>query len=140
VASELAAHHAEHLSGVHVGGTSPRADGVTPEDPPVIQRYAKDVADWRAMEVGYSAIQSTRPDTLASALNDSPTGLASWIVEKFRRWSDCEGDVERRFSKDQLLTNVMIYWITGTIGSWMRAYREAAPDSDLRNVAVPIAH
>ncbi len=58
------------------------------------------------------------------ALNDSPVGLASWIVEKFRAWSDCDGDVERRFSKDELLTNIMIYWVTETINSSMRMYYE----------------
>jgi pimeloyl-ACP methyl ester carboxylesterase len=140
VASELAAHHPEHLTGVHIGGTSPRADGITADESQALQLYAQAVADWREVEVGYSAIQSTRPDTLATALNDSPAGLASWIIEKFRRWSDCDGDVERRFTKNELLTNVMIYWVTGTIGSSMRAYREAAPDSDLRDTSVPIAH
>jgi hypothetical protein len=58
-------------------------------------------------------------------LNDSPAGLAAWIVEKFRAWSDCGGDVESRFSKDELLTTVTLYWVTGSIGSSMRRYFEA---------------
>lgn len=140
VASHLVDRHPDRLLGAHLSGTSPRADGVGPDDPPEVQRYAADVARWRAEEVGYGAIQSTRPQTLAAALNDSPAGLAAWIVEKFRRWSDCGGDVERRFSKDRLLTNVMVYWLTGTIGSSVRWYRQAVADPDLRHAAVPIAH
>jgi pimeloyl-ACP methyl ester carboxylesterase len=58
-------------------------------------------------------------------LNDSPVGLAAWIIEKFRRWSDCEGDIEKRFTKDELLTNVMIYWVTETINSSIRLYYES---------------
>ena len=69
-------------------------------------------------------IQSTRPQTISYSLNDSPVGLASWLVEKFRAWSDCGGDVEKRFSKDELLTNVMIYWVTQTINSSTRLYYE----------------
>ena len=60
-------------------------------------------------------IQSTRPHALALGLNDSPAALAGWLIEKFRRWSDCDGDVESSFTKDELLSNVMIYWATGTI-------------------------
>ena len=75
-------------------------------------------------EYGYQGIQGTRPQTLAYGLNDSPVGLAAWIVEKFRRWSDCDGDVESVYTKDELLTNVMIYWVTGTINSSTRLYYE----------------
>ncbi|MGD0062593.1 MAG: hypothetical protein ABSB76_04025 [Streptosporangiaceae bacterium] len=67
-------------------------------------------------------IQSTRPDTLAAALADSPSGLAAWLVEKYRAWSDCGGDLESRFSKDTLLTMITLYWVTGTIGSSFRSY------------------
>jgi hypothetical protein len=59
-------------------------------------------------------LQRTRPQTLAYGLADSPVGLAAWIVEKWRAWSDCDGQVEPRFTKDQLLTTVMLYWVTGT--------------------------
>jgi microsomal epoxide hydrolase len=75
-------------------------------------------------EMGYGAIQGTRPQTLGFSLADSPAGLAAWIVEKFRAWSDCGGDVERSFTRDQLLTNITIYWVTGTITSSMRLYAE----------------
>jgi hypothetical protein len=69
-------------------------------------------------------MHGTKPQTLAYGLNDSPVGLASWIVEKFRAWSDCDGEIERCFSKDELLTNLMIYWATETIGSSIRLYAE----------------
>lgn len=92
-------------------------------------------------ESGYSAMQTTKPQTLANALNDSPAGLLSWIVEKRRTWSDCGGDVERAFTREQLLTNVMLYWVTETAGSSCRLYYEAQhagqfPPDDVR-VRVP---
>lgn len=75
-------------------------------------------------ESGYSHLHETRPQTLAYGLNDSPVGLAAWIVEKFRAWSDCHGEVESVFTKDELLTNIMIYWVTQTINSSTRLYYE----------------
>lgn len=80
---------------------------------------------WRP-ESGYQAVQSTKPQSLAYGLTDSPAGLAAWIVEKLRAWSDCGGDVERAFTKDELLTNIMIYWVTGSTGSSMRLYYESS--------------
>lgn len=80
---------------------------------------------WEQTEGGYGHAQATKPQSLAFGLNDSPIGLAAWIIEKFRDWSDCDGEVERRFTKDELLTNVMIYWATETIHSSMRLYFEA---------------
>jgi len=76
------------------------------------------------LEGDYVAIQSTKPQSLGYALNDSPAGLAAWIIEKFRGWSDCGGNVESSFTKDELLTNIMIYWITQTATSSMRLYYE----------------
>jgi pimeloyl-ACP methyl ester carboxylesterase len=83
------------------------------------------VADWQRWvdeEHAYSAIQSTRPQTLAYGLNDSPAALAAWIIEKWRAWSDCGGDVESRFSRDFLVTNVTLYWVTRTIATSIRDY------------------
>ena len=79
---------------------------------------------WLAAEGGYSRIQSTKPQTLSFGLNDSPAGLAAWIVEKYRTWSDCGGDVEKKFTKDELLTTVTIYWVAETINSATRLYYE----------------
>jgi pimeloyl-ACP methyl ester carboxylesterase len=82
----------------------------------------------------------TKPQTAAAGLTDSPAGLAAWIVEKLRSWSDCDGDIERVYTKDEILTNVMVYWLTGTIGSAMRVYHAnaAIPRAQLdRRVEVP---
>jgi pimeloyl-ACP methyl ester carboxylesterase len=77
---------------------------------------------WDETERGYSAIQSTKPQTLGYALNDSPAGLAAWIVEKWRSWADSAGDLDGRFSPDFLLTIVTLYWVTETITTSMRDY------------------
>jgi pimeloyl-ACP methyl ester carboxylesterase len=84
--------------------------------------YVSDWQRWVDEEHAYSAIQSTRPQTLAYGLNDSPAALAAWIIEKWRAWSDCGGDVESRFSRDFLLTNVTLYWATQTIATSIRDY------------------
>ncbi len=138
VASHLADRHPDALIGVHMSGTSPRADGITAADPPDLQRYAADVAAWRAEEVGYSVQQSTRPQSLSPALSDSPAGLAAWIVEKLRRWSDPRAS--HPFSEDDLITAVMVYWVTNTAGSSIRLYRDDSGDPDLRHSRIPIAH
>jgi len=109
---------------------------LTPEERAWIDR----VAAWGAAEGAYAAMHRTKPQTAAVGLTDSPAGLAAWIVEKLRAWSDCDGDVERRFSKDEILTNVTIYWLTGTIGSSMRMYHANAaipPAQHARRVEVP---
>ena len=80
--------------------------------------------DWEQKEGAYGHMHRTKPQTLSYGLNDSPVGLAGWIVEKYRSWSDCGGDIESKHTKDELLTNIMIYWATGTIGSAVRMYRE----------------
>src|SRR5581483_4778217 len=82
------------------------------------------MAAFQRDEAGYAMEQGTKPQTLGVALNDSPAGLLAWIVEKFRTWSDCDGDPERIFTRDQLITNVMTYWVTGTVTSSMRLYWE----------------
>jgi pimeloyl-ACP methyl ester carboxylesterase len=86
------------------------------------QAYLEQAERWGQAEAGYYAIQSTKPQTLGYALSDSPAGLAAWILEKWRSWSDCHGELESRFSKDFLLTVVTLYWVTSTITSSMRDY------------------
>jgi pimeloyl-ACP methyl ester carboxylesterase len=77
---------------------------------------------WQQTEGAYAMIQGTRPRTLGDALDDSPAGLAAWLVEKFQRWSDCGGDVERCFTKDELIDHVMMYWLSRTGGSSLLPY------------------
>lgn len=84
--------------------------------------YVAECRHWVEEDRGYGAIQSTRPQTVGYGLNDSPAGLAAWILEKWRNWSDCGGDLESRFSRDFLLTNLTLYWATRSITSSMRDY------------------
>ena len=80
---------------------------------------------FQAEETGYQQIQGTKPQTIGIALNDSPVALAAWIVEKFRTWCDCDGDPETMFTKDELLTNITLYWVTQTAASSARIYYES---------------
>jgi pimeloyl-ACP methyl ester carboxylesterase len=88
-----------------------------------------------AEESGYLQIQGTRPQTLAYALTDSPAGLAGWQVEKFRAWSDCDGDLEKAIERDDLLANISLYWITGTANSSSRIYLEAMRAGQFQPIA-----
>jgi microsomal epoxide hydrolase len=87
-------------------------------------KYKKTAQEWISQEGAYMSIQSTKPQTLAYSLSDSPVGLAAWIVEKFRAWSDCKGNLQQKFTEDELLINIMIYWVTNTAGSSVRIYYE----------------
>jgi pimeloyl-ACP methyl ester carboxylesterase len=119
----MAHRHRPSVIGIHLNlatGIVGSGDDLTDDE----RRWSADTAAWMAEEGGYIAIQSTRPQTLGVALNDSPVGLLSWIVEKWRAWSDCGGDVERCFTRDELLTNATLYWVTGTIRSSMHYYLE----------------
>src|SRR4051812_15263282 len=118
VTARLAHAHADRLVGIHLNLMPVRRDPSIVTDPtPEERRYLDELAHWLKEETGYQWIQGTRPQTLAFGLTDSPAGLAAWIVEKFRAWSDCGSDVESVFTKDQLLGNIGLYWFTGTIGS-----------------------
>ena len=97
---------------------------------------------WQVKEGGYAMLQSSLPQTLGYGLNDSPSGLAAWIIEKFYRWSDCNGSLENCFSKDELLNNLNIYWLTQTINSANRIYYETAqqaPPGNFKKIEVPAA-
>jgi pimeloyl-ACP methyl ester carboxylesterase len=91
------------------------------------REFLAEKARWGDEEGAYGHVQATRPGTLGVALADSPAGLAAWILEKVRSWSDCEGDVESRFTLDELLANVTLYWVTNTAASSIRLYRESKP-------------
>ncbi len=127
IVSRMGEVYAKSLYGIHVNmiATAPTQGRSAPELSAAEKSFLADADKWRRAETGYQWIQGTKPQTLAYGLNDSPAGLAAWIVEKFRSWSDCHGDLERRFTKDQLLTIVTIYWVTQTINSSTRLYYEA---------------
>jgi pimeloyl-ACP methyl ester carboxylesterase len=88
------------------------------------EEFFKVAGRWADERGAYAHVQRTGPQTVAYGLNDSPTGLAAWILEKFREWSDSDGDVYRRFTRDELLANVTLYWMTETIHSSFRLYSE----------------
>jgi pimeloyl-ACP methyl ester carboxylesterase len=124
VAMRLAADDPRHCAGLHLNmpvGSPPAEPVELSKDD---QQDLADMAEFQRLEGGYAHEQGTKPQTLGIGLHDSPAGLLAWIVEKFRTWSDCEGDPENCFTKDQLITNVMLYWVTGTAASAARLYRE----------------
>ena len=120
IVRQMALKHPEQVIGVHLTGIIGAAGGAPPYTP-AEQRFIDAVAAIEP-EIAYARLQMSKPQTLAHSLSDSPVGLAAWIVEKFRAWSDSGGDVERRFSKDELITNLMVYWVTGTAPASVRIY------------------
>jgi pimeloyl-ACP methyl ester carboxylesterase len=147
ITTELArADEGRHLCGLHLtmplGEPPPGTDG----DDALTEADRKGLEDWAAHQaagtVVHVPINSTRPHTLAFALNDSPAGLAAWLLDKFRSYSDCDGNIERSFTRDELLAEITTYWVTGTIASASRLYYEranerAATASSPRRIEVP---
>jgi microsomal epoxide hydrolase len=118
VTSRLAYTHAERMTGIHLNLLPVRRDPKMLADPTPDERvYLDQLTHFLKEETGYQWIQGTRPQTLAFALADSPIGLAAWLVEKFRAWTDCGGDLENAVSRDDMLANITLYWATGAIGS-----------------------
>jgi pimeloyl-ACP methyl ester carboxylesterase len=141
VSRYLGLDHPEAVAAVHRTDVGvPVFTGDPADLAPEERAWFKAIAAWGGAEGAYAAMHRTKPQTAAFGLTDSPVGLAAWIVEKLRAWSDCDGDVERRFSKDEILTNVTLYWLTGTIGSSMRMYNAnaaIAPAQHARRVEAP---
>jgi pimeloyl-ACP methyl ester carboxylesterase len=129
VLQQLALAHPERLVALHLSGTNPYL-GWVPDDLSDAEKAFVAAAEvWNQAEMAYAQEHSSKPQTLAHALNDSPIGLASWVLEKFRAWSDCGGDLDAVYDRADLLTNLTIYWGTQTIGSSMRLYYETAHSS-----------
>jgi len=125
VTEHLARSHASSIAGIHLTDIPFWHSFRKPDDLNADERkFLEKSEEWQKTSGAYAMIQGTRPQSLACGLNDSPSGLAAWIVEKFYEWSDCGGDIETRYSKDELLTNVMIYWATETIVSSFQPYYE----------------
>ncbi len=125
VTTRIGALDTEHCAAIHLN----MALGVPPEHPgPPTDEEQRDLASMKEFgreESGYANEQETKPQTVGVALNDSPAGLLAWIVEKFRTWSDCDGHPENCFTREQLITNVMLYWVTQTSASSARLYWES---------------
>ena len=130
VTSRLGYAYPDRMIGIHINLLTVPRDRPASTQPTVeAQRYGEELAAWLKEETGYQAIQGTRPQTLAYGLTDSPAGLAAWIGEKFRAWSDCGGVPEHAISRDRMLGNIALYWFTGAIGSsfWPYYARMHAP-------------
>jgi pimeloyl-ACP methyl ester carboxylesterase len=122
VTARLGLRHPDPLAGIHFSALSfptPRRPWTDAE-----QRYVTDVRRWDETEGAYSMLQSTKPQTLAHGLTDSPAGLAAWLVEKYRAWGDTGGEIESRFTREHLLSTLSLYWLTSTIASSLRPYYE----------------
>jgi epoxide hydrolase len=139
ITSHLAALDPDHCAAIHLNMV------VAPPTPELLEDATDDERErfasllhFQAEETGYQEIQGTKPQTLAYALTDSPAGLCGWILEKFRTWSDCGGDVFSVHDRDRFLTNVMLYWVTGTAGSAARIYHEFR-HADGRQTATRVA-
>ena len=127
VTSVMAANHGDAVAGAHLNFI---VAAPTPEQAqlPEAKPYLENATRFQRDETGYSLTQSTKPMSLGIAQADSPAGIAAWIVEKFRTWSDCGGDIESVYTKDQLLTNIMFYWAPNSIASAGNLYLESRRD------------
>jgi pimeloyl-ACP methyl ester carboxylesterase len=135
----MALAYPQAVTGIHLTGSYVP---FVPDDLSEVERaYIDANTEWEQAEGAYAHVHRTKPQTLAYGLNDSPVGLAGWIIEKFRAWSDCGGDVERSYTKDELLTNIAIYWFIQTINSSIRVYLEGfGPDGLMGIPDVPTGH
>ena len=137
VTTAIGANDPAHCLGIHITlamGVRPIVDGEpTAEE----ARALKGIEYYRDWDSGYSKQQSTRPQTLGYALTDSPSGQAAWILEKFWAWTDCNGNPENILTRDELLDNVMLYWVTGTAASSARLYWESFGRARKHAVTVP---
>ena len=126
ITEQIALYHGKSLLGIHLTDV-PFAHTMMPLEnkTKAEENFLKKSSEWRTKEGAYSSIQATKPQSLAYGMNDSPAGMAGWIIEKFYAWSDNDGNIEEAFTKDELLTNLTIYWATGTINSSFRIYYEA---------------
>ncbi len=127
VTTALGAGHVDKMIGLHFTMLAPPIDEAALTEPE--RQWWEAVKTYRDREWGYVHLQRTKPQTVAIALTDSPAGLASWILEKWWRWTDCADqhgvrDPYRRFTRDELLTNVSLYWLTRSIGPSLRMYYE----------------
>ncbi|MGC4780194.1 epoxide hydrolase family protein [Micromonospora zamorensis] len=135
----LGALHPEQVAGIHmIHPPFPASFDARPLSA-AEQAFMDAEAEYDETDGGYSAIMGTRPDTLAAALADSPAGLAAWIVDKYRDWSDNHGDLANSIDTDTLLTIITLYWVTGTIGSSFRQYADFDHNTPRPDITVPAA-
>ena len=117
IASLIGQKYPSSVCGIHLNLLFAPRDRIVGAASAAETRYGEQLAHWLKEETGYQQIQGTKPQTLAFGLTDSPAGLAAWIIEKFRSWSDCDGIPENAISRDRMLANIALYWFTAAIGS-----------------------
>ena len=138
VTANIGALDPDHCAGIHVTLAMNTAPRVVGEPTPEEQRALQGLDHYRKWDSGYSTLQATRPQTLAYGLTDSPAGQAAWILEKFWAWTDCGGHPENIFTRDELLDNLMLYWVTASAASSARLYWESfGKGAKALNVDVP---
>lgn len=129
ISAATALRHPDRVLGLHLNYLSTRfRPAISADDPPLSAEeevYLSRVTQWGETEGAYIRIQGTKPLTLAYALTDSPVGLAAWHVEKFRSWTDCRVEPDEALTKDEMITDIMLYWLTGTTHAAMRFYAES---------------
>jgi pimeloyl-ACP methyl ester carboxylesterase len=138
VTREIGVSQSAHCEAIHVTlamGSRPTTQGEPDADEQLALAGAKHYRRW---DSGYSKQQSTRPQTLAYGLADSPAGQAGWILEKFWAWTDCDGHPEKVLTRDELLDNVMLYWVTNSAASSARLYWESFGKARAGRVGVPV--
>jgi microsomal epoxide hydrolase len=143
VASVLGQHYPSSLLGIHLNLLYVPREKVAPSSDAEV-RFNERVAHFLKEETGYQLIQGTKPQTLAFGLTDSPAGLAAWIIEKFRTWSDNDGTPDSAIRRDRMLANISLYWFTAAIGSSFWPYygrlHTGLPISPQHPVTVPTGY
>ncbi len=146
ISASLGLHHAERLTGMHLNFLSAirRDPALYIDTSPEVQAFVAQLKQFSAEETGYQMIQGTKPQTLAFALTDSPAGLAAWFVEKFRTWTDCDGNPESALSRDQMLADISFYWFTACIGASFWPYYDRLHSpwmvSEGKTIDVPLGY
>ena len=144
ISSVLGYRYPGRLTGIHLNLLVVRRELNFTAENDEDKKYKKQLSSFLREETGYQAIQGTKPQTLAYGLADSPAGLAAWIVEKFRGWSDCNGNPENAISRDEMLANISLYWFTGAIGSSFWPYYARLhggwPIPEGRTIDVPLGY
>lgn len=149
ISTRIAMKYPDHIIGIHLNYVSDSFKPYIKEEEKEelsedVTKYNQGLEEWAAREAGYAYIQSTKPITIAYGLNDSPIGLCAWIIEKFNSWSDNEGNLENIFTKDEMLANITLYWVTQSIHSSTRIYNENSKNpmefSSIDFVVPPVAY
>ena len=145
VTSRLGYQFAERLYGIHLNMLAVRRDPKMLANPTDEEKqFLRQLEHWLKEETGYQWIQGTKPQTLAFGLTDSPAGLAAWLVEKFQTWTDCDGNPENALTRDEMLADITLYWVTGAIGSSFWPYyarmHRPWPIPEGKTVDVPVGY